>query len=295
MFDELVYNGIKEIDVGLGGDAMNQAITLSRLGHDTYLTCRVGNDAMGTVLMDIANKNGINTSLVKAVDGIQTQTVIGLCGDDEDKDRVFLQRNNKTSTLTHCISDIDLNKIKDAKVLTFGGMLWLTAFSDDMLAELFRIAKERNIITCGDVSLYGHEKATDLKKAFHYLDYFIPNYDEACQLSGETNPEKIADVFMSLGVRNVVIKMGGDGCYIKNYDISQQFSAFDVNVLNTTGAGDNFVAGFISGILDGETIEGCAIRGAATAALTIQQIGANSAVTSKAQVDEFIRTHLLKH
>ena len=96
-----------------------------------------------------------------------------------------------------------------------------------------------------------------------------------------------ADVLLSSGLKCVIIKLGSRGCYIKSREmnIETYISAVKVNVVvDTTGAGDALVSGFISGIFDGLSVIDCAKRGCLAASLAIQLIGANGAITSKEQL-----------
>ena len=61
-----------------------------------------------------------------------------------------------------------------------------------------------------------NEKLEDIKEALGYVDYFFPNFEEACGLTGETEEEKVAEVLYGCGVKNVVMKIGKRGCYIRN-------------------------------------------------------------------------------
>lgn len=86
-----------------------------------------------------------------------------------------------------------------------------------------------------------------------YIDLFIPSYEEAVQLSGKGNPEEIADVFLSMGVKVAVIKLGRDGCFIKAQSGEKYLipTYTDIKPVDTTGAGDSFVAGFLTGLTKG--------------------------------------------
>jgi sugar/nucleoside kinase (ribokinase family) len=112
---------------------------------------------------------------------------------------------------------------------------------------------------------------------------------EAKALTGATKPEDQADEFLGYGAANVVIKLGKEGCLIKNRKMSKRVPGFQVEVIDTTGAGDNFVAGFIMGLSSGLEIEECARLGNAAGAITVQSLGSNGAVQSVEQLRDFIK------
>lgn len=80
---------------------------------------------------------------------------------------------------------------------------------------------------------------------------FILSYDEARLIAGRDEPEEIADVFLTKGVKLAVIKLGKDGCFIKNTGGEKYLMPAYTNIkpVDTTGAGDSFVAGFLTGAL----------------------------------------------
>ena len=86
------------------------------------------------------------------------------------------------------------------------------------------------------------------------MDYITPNEDEARYYSGKDSPEEMADVFLGFGAKNVVIKLGGKGCYFKNAETSIHLPACAVKAVDATGAGDNFAAGLACEILRGSSM-----------------------------------------
>lgn len=109
-------------------------------------------------------------------------------------------------------------------------------------------------------------------------------------LTGCADPDEIADCLLQCGIKNVVIKLGKDGCLFKNSVRRIIVPAFPVNAVDTTGAGDNFAAGFITAVLDGMGPEDCCAFANAVAAVSTEAVGATEAVRSKQQVEKFLRT-----
>lgn len=109
-----------------------------------------------------------------------------------------------------------------------------------------------------------------------YTDYFFPSYDEAAALSGLTEPAQIARFFRSRGAKHVGVKLGADGCYVCSNAFCGTVAPFCTSVLDTTGAGDNFMAGLIHGVLRGWTIQDCVTFANAAGALACSRLGATS-------------------
>lgn len=100
--------------------------------------------------------------------------------------------------------------------------------------------------------------------------------------------EGMADVFLSYGVKNVIIKLGGDGCLFKNQDTTIKLPAYRINAVDATGAGDNFIAGFVSEILRGSSCADALRFANACGAVCATMIGAGTAVDSRDQIIQFM-------
>ena len=99
-------------------------------------------------------------------------------------------------------------------------------------------------------------------------------------------PEEQADVFLSWGAKNVVIKLGEDGCLVRNANESFRTPIYKTRcVVDTTGAGDNFVASFLTGVLKGWDLKKCSEFAAAAGSICVEKVGATAAIESLEQVE----------
>ncbi len=286
-FAKLV-NFVDGITVCVGGDALNESLTLAKLGHSTALVTCVGDDPLGRVLVSEIEKCGVDSSLVYIDDSVSTTGIVCLTG-EKDRRNFFFEKRSAINRLD--IDCVNLQIVKQAKIMTFGSLLSCDGFSQDSLIKLFRTAKESSVVTVADVAVMDEslQNMEMIKPVLPYIDYIFPNYDEACSITEKKEPEEIIDIFLALGVKNVILKLGSGGCLAKGAFGSAKIHVYHVPVVNTTGAGDNFLAGFVSGILSGLTLSECLIRASAAAAITIQNIGASTGVKNMEQVLEFIR------
>lgn len=95
--------------------------------------------------------------------------------------------------------------------------------------------------------------------AFSYIDYLLPNDEEAMLLTGKNSAVEAAEVLLRTGIRNVIVKCGAKGCLVKNHDETYMLPARpDVACIDTTGAGDSFAAGFIFALSEGRPLRECA-------------------------------------
>lgn len=295
VFDN-VSHPLDDISMTIGGDAINEATIITRLGHRVSLMSLIGDDIVGNYIEKFANDNNIITKDLKKKVGINTSINVGLVR--ADGERTFITNRNG-SLWKLDIDSINLENIKDAKILSLASIFNNPLLNNDALVKIFKRAKENNMIICADmVKSRLNEGLEDIKEALSYVDYFFPNYEEASELTGKEDLDNIADTFLSCGVKNVIIKTGKKGCFIKNSELRKMIPAFlkDSSVkIDTIGAGDNFVSGFISSLLRDEDIENCGLFGNAVAAVSIESIGATTGVKSRSQVEEMIKQYNQKN
>ncbi len=282
---------LEKIAMTIGGDAINEAIIISRLGYKTALMSQVGKDAPGQFIKEACIKNNVDIASLNTVENIDTSINVGLVTDDGE--RTFVTNRNGSLWKTN-IDDVDFTRFKDARLLSLASIFNNPLLDGSALVRIFKEAKENDMILCADmIKPRLGETLEDIKEALGYLDYFFPNYEEACLLTGETELEGIADSLLECGVKNVVIKIGKKGCFIKNSDgIMEVPACKGIDAIDTIGAGDNFVSGFITAILDGKNIKECAQFANCTAAIAVQSLGATTGVQSRAQVEEQLKKYL---
>lgn len=277
---------LQQISMTIGGDAINEATVMSRLGHKIGLMSMVGKDVVGNYIIEHCEKNGIDHKSVKVRDGIDTSINVGLV--TEDGERTFVtNRNGSLWKMT--LDDVDLSRLSEGKVLSLASIFNNPLLDNKALVVIFKEAKANGMIICADmIKARLGERLEDIREALSYVDYFFPNYEEACMMTGETELEKIADIFLECGIKNVIIKTGKQGCYIKNQEneIFKVPAMKGIRAIDTIGAGDNFVSGFITAILEGRNLKECAEFANVTASISVQSIGATTGVQNREQIEE---------
>lgn len=275
---------IDRIAMTIGGDAINEATIISRFGLKTALMSRIGKDAAGDFILEACRKEGIDTESLHVDERVDTSINVGLV--TEDGERTFVTNRNGSLWRTD-IDDVNFTRFNEARLLSLASIFNNPLLDGRSLVQIFQKAKEANMIICADVikPRLG-EKLEDIRKALGYVDYFFPNYDEACLLTGEKELDAIADCFLECGVKNVIVKTGKKGCFIKTEGKTITVRAITgIQAIDTIGAGDNFAAGFITAILEGKELEECAQFANATASIAVQSVGATTGVTSREQVE----------
>jgi sugar/nucleoside kinase (ribokinase family) len=163
----------------------------------------------------------------------------------------------------------------------------LPAMDGAPAAAVLRRAREFGLRTALDVCWDREERWWSLlSPCLPHLDYFLPSEDEARMLSGETEPEAMAAFFLAHGCGAVAIKRAERGSYFRQGEVAFHTPAFPVTVAETTGAGDCFVAGFLTGALRGWEWPTTLRFANAAGAHSVQSVGA---VTGLRGADEILR------
>ena len=278
---------VDTISFSNGGDALNVAMICNKLGGSVGFSGKIGNDDKGKFLLEKINSNGLSTDGLKIDDNASTSSVI--CLIHENGGRNFLYEGGANNEFF--IGDLKLSILKNYDIVFVGGTFMLPRFDGEGAAILFREAKKQGKITAMDVS---YDTTGQWMKiigpCLEYLDYFLPSIGEAKEITGFDDVESMALEFIRLGVKHVVIKMGKDGIYIKDDQLDMYLPPFDVEVIDTTGAGDSFVSGFLTGIDHGLALKECADLGQASAAHCIQAIGSTTGVVDFNKTRNSIKT-----
>jgi len=270
---------IEDIVLTTGGNVSNVGIDLSKLGFRVGAVTRVGEDGLAQVLMQAYVSHGLDVSGVKVDRDAQTSaTMISV---DRSGERTFLHTRGCMANFRS--SDIlsQLKLIRRAKFLVFG-YLGLIPEMERELPRLFRTVKERTgvkilVDTGGLPHRFGKK---ELRSFLSWVDYFIPSFKEAAALTGQKKPESIVEFLFDAGVRTMVgVKLAAKGCYIATRENAVYVRAKKIKkVVDTTGAGDAFVAGFVAGMLRGFDPFQAAHIGNATAASCVTKMGASTAI-----------------
>lgn len=269
----------EKVSLSVGGDAVNQAIVLNRLGVDVELMAGIGDDAAGDFIAQTLRRNGLPATRVGRMSGASRVNVIVVAKDGQ---RNFI---HERAPAPASLFTPELDVLEGAKVVSLGSLLAPPFLTLESMLRVIRRAKKNGSVVCADIMCNGRVAGLrELAPALAGLDYFFPNYDEAAAITGRREVSGIADVLLACGVKNVIVKMGRQGCFAKNQNEEFSMPAFQARVVDTTGAGDNFASGFIRALLGGGSLRECCRFGTATASLSVQGIGATAGVESYEQV-----------
>ena len=285
IFDSESYP-LEQISMTIGGDAINESTIISRLGGKVGLVSLVGNDAVGDYIVKHCEREGIDHAGVRRQDGIDTSINVALV--TADGERTFVTNRNG-SLWKLCGDDVDLSLIPRGRILSMASFFNSPRLDNDAIVKIFKVAKDAGMTIVADmIKPRLGETFDDIAEALSYVDYFFPNVDEAETMTGAPTVEGVARKILSYGVKHVIIKIGRKGAFIDGVDCDAMVvpAMQGITALDTTGAGDNFASGFITGLLEGKSVRECGEYGNVAASIAIQSIGATTGITSRAVFDE---------
>ncbi len=286
-----------KVTFATGGCAVNCSIALAKLGAACELVTRVGRDVLGDfVLAELQRHNLPTTGVVRDAEASTAFTFAAVGSDGE---RRFLHTVGANATI--CRADVSSERLARAGIVFVTGTMLMDTLDGEQTAALLSEARSAGATTLLDTvyveSATSEEWRRRIAPALTQLDYFIPSQAEARALTGRDDPSEIARALQNDGARNVVIKLGGRGVFCRSADGSEALvPAFKVEqVVDTTGAGDCWSAGFLLGLQSGLPIDQAARLGNAVAAHGIQAAGAATGVKSLETVRKFMRQTPLSH
>lgn len=237
-----------------GGNPVNVSVYLQGLGVDSAYIGWVGTDAYGDKMIKAIQSRGVDTSFVSKKEGNTAITYVELV----DNDRQF-GKYDEGVMAEFSLTAKEMNYIETFQLVHAG--IW------GHVDPYFSMFKERGLITSFDFSDQLHHELVKTLPCF--VDYSFFSYTN----DNSFIREFLKDVF-KLGSKVVVATLGENGSLA--YDGKQYYKSDVVkgNVVDTMGAGDSFISGFLFGRLKGYEIDECLKLGSETAAKTISYFGA---------------------
>ena len=200
-----VLEKVNSITVHNGGNAMTASINLKKLGVESSIVGMVGDDMFGDFLKKRLVEANVDTRGLKQ--SSQTQTSASVLMIDKTGERSFFHCVGTNAAFS--IDDIDFDIIKECDIVFVTGTFLLTHFDGIETMEFLKKCKEMGKTTLLDVCWDSKgEWGKLLDMSMPYIDFLMPSIDEAVCIAGKEDPDDIADVFVSKGAKNVIIKIG---------------------------------------------------------------------------------------
>lgn len=281
---------INQLSLHTGGCATNAAIDLAKMGIDTAIIGKVGIDGFGEFLINTLKKEKVNTEGLVTKAGINTSASVLLVSSDGERTVLHCYGSNADFT----DSDVNYDVIAESKILFVAGTNLMPNFDGVPCSRVVKKAKELGVYTALDTAWDATGRWMEIvEPSLPYLDLFIPSYDEARLIAGKDDPEEIADVFLSKGVKLAVIKLGKNGCFIKNQKGEKHTipTYSRIKAVDATGAGDSFAAGFLAGLLQGWDLYRCGQYANAVGTHCVMAIGASTGIKPMQDIIGFMKDY----
>jgi sugar/nucleoside kinase (ribokinase family) len=276
----------ERIAVFPGGNALNTAVALRRLGEQVAIAGSVGDDALGRSLLDQMQAWGLDVRGVRREPGGRTASTFILRAEGQDRRYIHSLGVAATFSGEHVRPEL----IPDNGVMLVGGYLKLSAWDDNVLAELMRCARQRNCRVVLNICI-AQDSGVDPHRCLRLLehvDVFVPNDDEARILTDEITPARQARALRQAGARVVVITRGEQGLYADDGQRTIEMGIFQVPLVDPSGCGDCFTAGLIAALLRGWDTVRVLEFASAVGALGATALGCTDGVPSFEAVKGFL-------
>lgn len=259
----------KDIVSTVGGSASIAAITFAHLGEKPKLHASIGKDQQGKMLCEMLERSGVDSSSLIPLGDKRTTRSMMIC---QGSEKQFL---GCSPMLPITIPDIDsLNNTKFIHIAGF--MLYPELWTDDAFAY-YEEAKKRGIPIAVDGQRPHSDdinpfKIAPLQRILELSDVYFAAKKEVSQYSDSSDCNEVGKMLLSMGVKNVVLKQGAEGCAVfeQNGQI-HKIEVYKVEPYDTIGSGDIFGASFVYGMINNYKIKDCARFASVFTALSLSE------------------------
>ncbi|MEM1539189.1 MAG: carbohydrate kinase family protein [Candidatus Bathyarchaeia archaeon] len=251
-----------------GGSAANTIVGLARLGCKTGFIGKVADDREGRMLLNDFQRENVNTEGVVCAKTGRSGTVLGFV--DEKGDRALYVDPGINDTIE--LEEVNMEYASSTEFLHLSSFVGKKSFETQkkVVESLPGDVK----VSLDPGALYANKGIDELSPIIERSYVLMPNAFELTRLTGKEDYKTGAEKLLKKGVKVVAVKLGGRGCYVTDGSESHHVEAFKVPVVDTTGAGDAFCAGFLFGLLMGKSLFECGRIGNFVASRCIMKIGA---------------------
>lgn len=279
---DLLVAGTVELEVGveklassmhlvLGGSSSITAFNLSRLGASVTFASVLGDDLFGRFVAEKLAAGGVDLTYLRRTTDVNTGLTIW---HSKDGCRAGVTYAGTIALLA--ASDLSDSALRSARHLHIGSYFLQTGLHADA-PRIFARAKQLGLTTSLDCNYDPAETwDSNLKAVLPHIDAFFPNEDEATKITGAPDAASAARELAKLA-RIAVVKRGAEGAVVATASGEFSLPALKTEVVDTTGAGDSFDAGFLAEFVRGTPLRDCAHAGIVAGARNVGKVGGTAA------------------
>jgi ribokinase len=258
---------IKDCEEACGGSAANTIVGLARLGCKVGFIGKVADDREGKMLVEDFCREGVDTNGIIHVKHGRSGAVMGFV--DEKGDRALYVDPGVNDTIE--FNEINMEYAFQTRFLHLTSFVGEKSYQTQK--RLIQALPQTVKLSLDPGELYAR-KVSILEPIIEKTFVLMPNLNELELLTKTADYRKGAEVLLKKGVKMVAVKLGGKGCYVTNGRENHLIEAFKVKVVDTTGAGDAFCAGFLYGLISDKSLYDCGRIGNFAASRCVMKMGA---------------------
>jgi ribokinase len=271
--------------IGPGGKGSNQAVAAAKAGATTYFISKIGDDQFGQMATKIYDEANVNSSYLIVSKSHSTGAAAIMVNEQSGANAI-----NVFPGAAGDITNIDIDKAENA---IKNSKIFLTQLEVPKETVIYAIKKAKEF---GVKTILNPAPAAEIDKSiFPFIDYFTPNETEASfyvnhPVETHDDARKAAATLLKKGIKNVIITLGDKGAYFANahQTFSSPISNLSKPVVDTTGAGDAFNAGFAVALTENQNIREAIAFASATAGLSTTKIGTANSMPSREEIDKIL-------
>jgi len=266
-----------KFSVVCGGKGANQAIVAAKLGCDVKMIGSVGNDVFGEKLISNLKENNVGAEGVQICECSSGIAVITVFNGDNS---IILEKGANEKTDINLIDEkIDLIKWADAI---------LFQFEVPMETVLYAAKKGEKM---GKTIVINPAPAQKIpEELFKYCDIIVPNETETKTITGidlnSENPKKAIKYFKEKGCSQVIITLGEKGSVYTDGDEIKNFGIYKTEVVDTTAAGDSFIASYLTAKSEGKSTDEAIKFASQVSSIVVSREGAATSIPTKEEVEK---------
>lgn len=274
-----------------GGKGANKAYSLGKLGcKNVTMFGAVGNDEYGKELINNLNSVNVETSYIKILDNINTgRAFINV---DKRGENIITVVSGANNEITEEMINENVDLIENSDIIIL--QLEIPIKINELVAK---IAKEKGKTVILDPAPAISNLSEDLLK---YIDIIKPNETEIEILSGikitcDNDIVTASNILLDKGVKNVLVTLGGKGSILVNKQTTKKFNSYYVEVVDTTAAGDSYVAALAKSLSENKTLEYSIKYAHLISSIVVSKKGAQTSIPSIEEVADFLKNYKDKH
>lgn len=268
---------IEEIRLTVAGTAGGTVVDIAKLGLKSLAVGAVGDDEKADWVLLTLAKHDIDTSAMQRLKGVPTSATILNVRPNGDRPALHVRGASDHFDVPASAYD----QVFDAPIIHLGGTGLLKRLDGPASVTLLKEAKKRGRIVAFDLIGASAETLGIVEPLLPYIDYFMPSIEEARDMSGKSAPDDCAKFYLDRGATCCVFTLGGEGAFYAHKDGTRLSSpAYEVKVVDTTGCGDAFDAGFIAALHHKMDVETSLRFAQASAGLVATGLGSDAGIRS---------------